>query len=190
MSEPFDQDAERRFVDAVVRGEQEAIVALEQRMMCVNRFLAALNARRGRPLDHHDLADLAQDTVAIAWRKLPEFRPLAPIEVWLHRLCCYEFANALRRRVRERRRNNTGIEMDDLAHDGGTGTMNDDIHLAIERLGGLEADVIRLKHFDGLTFAQIAVRVGSPEATIKARYYRGLAKLERVLRGPGTEGES
>ena len=78
--------------------------------------------------------------------------------------------------------------MDDMTHDGEADTVDDDIHVALERLGGIEADILRLKHFEGLTFAEIARRMGSPENTVKARYYRGLARLERMLRDPGTEG--
>jgi RNA polymerase sigma-70 factor, ECF subfamily len=188
VSEPLDQDAERRFVEAVMRGDREARVGFEMRVRCVTRFLAVLNARRGRPFDEHDLADLAQATIAIAWRKLPAYEPLAQLEVWLHRLCCYEFANALRRRGRERQRSGD-VEVDELTGTSQTAHGHDDLHLALARLGGVEADIIVLKHFDGLTFAEISARTGSPENTVKTRYYRGLARLEAMLRGAAGDGE-
>ena len=190
MSDPFDQEAERRFVEEVIGGQQEAIVTFEKRIRCIGKILAVLNARRGRPLDEHDLADLAQSTIVIAWRKLPTYRPLAPLEVWLHRLCFYEFANALRRRNRERRNRSGEVDVEDLAVADAANNMNDDIHRAIERLGGLEAEIIRLKHFDGLTFAEIALRAQEPENTVKTRYYRGLRRLEQLLRGTDEDGEN
>lgn len=189
MSLAFDQDAERRLVESVVRGEQEAVVVFEKRVRCVSGFLGALNARRGRPLDEHDLADLAQDTIMIAWRKLADYRPLAPLEVWLHRLCCYEFANALRRRGRQRRRHPNGLELDGMPAASQATNVHDDIHLALERLGGIEAEIIQLKHFSGLTFVEIAARMATPENTVKTRYYRGMARLQQMLQKSGGAGE-
>lgn len=189
MSEPFDPEAERRFVAAVIQGQQEAVVVFEERIRCVPRIMAALNARRGRPFGEHDLADLAQNTVMIAFRKLPEYEPLAPLEGWLYRMCCYEFLNALRRRDRDRRIVSTE-EVDDHPDAAATdSTEHDEVHLALERLGGIEAEIIRLKHFDELTFAELATRLAIPENTAKTRYYRGLDKLERLLGGDSHEEE-
>jgi RNA polymerase sigma-70 factor (ECF subfamily) len=191
MPDPFDQQAEDRFVAAVLRGEQEAIVVFETRIRCIPRIMGALNARRGRPFREHDLADLAQNTIVIALRKLPEYKPLAPVESWLYRLCCNEFLNALRQRERDRRVVNDSDEVDSFAGNSTErATTHDEVHLALERLGGLEAETIRLKHFDGLTFVEIAARMGTPENTVKTRYYRGLARLEQLLTRIETPEES
>lgn len=186
MTDPFDQEAERRFREAVLSGRQEARIVFEQRIRCVPRMLAALNARRGRPFPDHDLADLAQDTIVIALRKLPSFQPIAPLEAWLYRLCQYEFLNALRRK-RRRREDPAGDQVETVATQATPERSRfDRLHLALERLGGIEADIIRLKHFDELTFAAIAERLAEPENTIKTRYYRGRRRLEELL-GAKTE---
>lgn len=184
MTDPFDPNAERRFVDGVLAGHPGARAVFEKRIHFVPRMLAALNTRRGRPLAAHDLDDLAQETMLVALRKLPSFRPIAPLEGWLYRLCHYEFLNALRRRGRDRRREQSaGDGLDAVAaNPAAEPTSDETLHLAIERLGGIEAEVIRLKHFDGLTLAEIAARLGEPESTVKARYYRARKKLERLLR--------
>ena len=40
-----------------------------------------------------------------------------------------------------------------------------------------------MKHFEELTFPEIGKRIGMPANTAKTRYYRGLAKLETLMRG-------
>ena len=55
-------------------------------------------------------------------------------------------------------------------------------HGALERLGGVEAETIRIKHFEGLTFEAVGVRLGIPTNTAKTRYYRGMLRLEKLLR--------
>jgi NAD(P)-dependent dehydrogenase (short-subunit alcohol dehydrogenase family) len=40
-----------------------------------------------------------------------------------------------------------------------------------------EADVIRMKHFEDLTFEEIGTRLGNSINTVKTRYYRGISRL-------------
>jgi RNA polymerase sigma factor (sigma-70 family) len=162
-------------------GNEAAVVEFEERVRCVPRILSALNGRRGRPLDEHDLADLVGDTVLIVLRKLDEFEARGPLEGWIYRLCYLEFLNAVRRRGRERRRTEEWV--DDAAGDSGsTHHTHDDVHHCLEQLGGVEAEAIRSKHFDMLTFEEIGERLALPANTVKTRYYRGLARLADKLR--------
>lgn len=181
MNGPFDQEDERRFVARVLDRKPEDVVVFEQRIRCVPRIMAALNARRGRPFRPEEVDDLAQDTMVIAVRKLPEYEPLAPLEGWLHRLCVYEFFNALRRRDRDRRVVSATDEVESRTAEDTDTAAHDEVHLALEQLGGLEAEIIRLKHFEGLTFVEIAARTEASENTVKTRYYRGIDRLEALL---------
>ena len=56
------------------------------------------------------------------------------------------------------------------------------IHLALDRVGGHDADTVRLKHFEGLTFDEIGTRLDISPNTAKTRYYRGMSKLQEILR--------
>jgi RNA polymerase sigma-70 factor (ECF subfamily) len=183
IAEHFDQRAEVAFVQAVLAGQEQAVVKFEERMRCVPRILGALNARRGHPLGEHELADLVQDTIVVVLRKLDEFAAHAPLEGWMYRLCFLEFLNAVRRRGRALRRTSELVEEPEAAGVDDLGEhVYDDVYRALELLGGHEADTIRLKHFDGLTFREIGDRVGVPANTAKTRYYRGLARLGELLR--------
>lgn len=157
------------------------MATFEERLQCVPRFLGALNRRRGYALDEHDLADLVGKTVVIAMEKLGEFEAHVPLEGWLYRLCHFELLNALRRRARERRRNAELPDADSVPTQDADRHQHEDVHRALERLGGVEAETIRMKHFAELTFQEIGARLGMPANTVKTRYYRGLEKLERIL---------
>lgn len=185
----FDPARELAFARAVLAGSEAAIVTFEERMLCVPRILGALNRRRGRPLDDHDVADLVQDTIVVVLRKLDEFAAYVPLEGWIYRLCYLEFLNAVRRRDRRRQR---AVELDEVAahtdakdvrHD------HDDLHEALARVGGAEAETIRMKHFAELTFQEIGAMLGMPANTAKTRYYRGMAKLAELLRATRSHEE-
>ena len=45
--------------------------------------------------------------------------------------------------------------------------------------------MIRLKHFQELTFEEISSRLSIPANTAKTKYYRGLEKLRETLRAHG-----
>lgn len=179
--EPFDSARELAFVRAVMARREPDVVTFIQRMLCVPRMLGAMNRRRGRPLDDHDLEDLVHDTIAIAWRKLGEFRAIVPLEGWTYQLCYLEFLNAVRRRGRERQK---WVALDDVAEAAGAKTLHeyDDLYLAIDEIGGAEAEVIRMRHFAELTFQEIGAMLGLPANTAKTRYHRGMQRLTERLR--------
>jgi RNA polymerase sigma factor (sigma-70 family) len=170
--EPFDAARELAFVRAVLAGREPEVVLFEQRMLCVPRMVGALNRRRARPLQDHDLSDLVQDTILIVLRQL---------EGWIYRLCYLEFLNAVRRRGRQREQSMEPGELpltasaDTASHD------HDDLHLALEELGGAEAEVIRMKYFTDLTYQEIAELLAEPANTIKTRYHRAMTKLTERL---------
>jgi len=51
----------------------------------------------------------------------------------------------------------------------------------LNRVGGIEARVIRLKHLESLTFEELSARLDLPANTAKTYYYRGLARLRAML---------
>jgi RNA polymerase sigma-70 factor (ECF subfamily) len=187
--EPFDSARELAFVRAVMAGREADVVTFIERMLCVPRMLGAMNRRRGRPLDDHDLEDLVNDTIVIALRKLGEFRAIVPLEGWTYQLCYLEFLNAVRRRGRERQK---WVELDDVAAAAGAGARYeyDDLYRALDELGGAEAEVIRMRHFAELTFQEIGVMLGLPANTAKTRYHRGMQRLaERLHHRRHREGD-
>jgi len=167
-----------------MRGEPDAVDLLGQRMRIVPRVLAAQNARSGRPLDVHELADLTQDALTVAWSKLSRFDASRPLDAWLCRIGIFESSNFIRKK---RRRANLleGVarDMDGRHHASSMGEWggHEELYRELERLDAPQADVIRLRHFENRSFEEAASELRVPLGTAKSNYYRGLVKLRGVL---------
>jgi RNA polymerase sigma factor (sigma-70 family) len=176
--------ADLALVRAAARGDEGARAELARRLAAVLRILAALNRRHGSRLTQEDVEDLAQDTFLLAWRKLDTFGGHTELEGWLYRFCALEYLNRLRRNARAPIR--AVLDPEELGHASSEERLDGRIE-AIERLlaelGPPDEDVIRLKHYEGLSFESIAGRLAIPPSTIKTRYYRGIAWMQRRLRG-------
>lgn len=174
---------DREMVHSVLKRRPDAVVQFIDRMGCVPRFLSSRNARMGRPLSQTELQDVTQEVLTIVWRKLASFEGKSSLETWVYRICAFEFSNALRRH----RRRETGVTHDEevlLQVPEETAEPVGDVEALREELDRLqddEADIIRLKHYDDLTFAEIGERLGLSDNTAKTRYYRGLRRLKDAL---------
>ncbi|MEM7203491.1 MAG: sigma-70 family RNA polymerase sigma factor [Planctomycetota bacterium] len=158
-------------------GDRGAQAEWVRRMRCVPAIVAAINVRMNRALPRDQLAELAQDCLVTIWRRLGTFEGRATLETWAHRFCFLEYMN----RLRQRRRQTSTTE--DLTGDVADRAAEDyrDLESGLVRLGPPESDIIRLKHFEELTFPQIGARLGISPNTAKTHYYRGLQWLRRHL---------
>jgi len=177
-----DAEADFHLVRAFLVRDAVATAAMAERLQIIPRILSGLCRRFRFPMTSDDLADVAQDAVAVALRKLDQLRPNVPLDAWLHRLCSYELSNALRRKSRTRAEPlpeelpGPEVRAIELLE------RREMVSLALERLSPDEASVVRLHHLEGLTFTVIAARMGVTENTVKGRYYRGIAALSVILR--------
>lgn len=190
--------AERPFADdlvlarACLAGDELALARLVRRLACIPRILEALSARIGRPLDEQELEDLGQETLVLAWRKLETFTGEARLETWTYGLARLELMNAIRRKRRRPEFHREAPAQEPEQGDPAPPNRHDRDYLvaALGRLDPSEGDVVRLKHFEDLTFDDVAARLGLTPSTAKTRYYRGLARLHERLRGQLGDGGS
>ncbi|MCP3920095.1 MAG: sigma-70 family RNA polymerase sigma factor [bacterium] len=175
-------DNDLALVRAARDREPAAVRALAERLTCIPRILAVLNARSGAVLTAHDIEDLCQEVTLLVLAKLGEYRPIRPLEAWVYRICALQMMNARRRasarQVRHARL--TGL------HAAAPQAVPDPLRSEVveKSMRALEPEcevAIRLKHFDGLSFTQIGERLDVSPNTIKGRYYRGLDALRRSL---------
>jgi RNA polymerase sigma-70 factor (ECF subfamily) len=171
-------------VEGFLAGAPEAQRRLMERLQLVARLLALFNRRRGCQLSRADLEDLAQDTQIKILEKLSTFRGEATLANWLYRFCLLEFANRIRRTQRAAR---VQISQETVEERGGLVQSPDPLDYeildsALGKLGSPEADIVRLKHYEQLTFREIGKRLGLSPNTAKTQYYRGIAWLQRELR--------
>jgi RNA polymerase sigma factor (sigma-70 family) len=163
------------------RTAQEHLLA---RLRCVPRMLAAKNAQHGRALDDVELEDLAQETILTIWRKRAEYTGRSSIETWIYPFCYHHLMNRLRGRARRPR--TLPLE---AANSVPTRSEDDFgfVYRALAEVGPPDEDVLRLKHFEQLTFDEIGRVLGIPPSTAKTRYYHGLERLRTLLAAHGRE---
>jgi RNA polymerase sigma-70 factor (ECF subfamily) len=182
MDEPSDRARDLELARNFLRDPGHHATEMAERLMVVARIVPVLSHRRASGLDTHELADVVQDVTLLALRKLAEYQGRGSLNAWLYALCDFELLNCCRRRRRERTRERTGIETD-IAAEPDDVQAADTVHAALVRLGGYEADIIRMHLLDGLDFGAIAESLRLTVANVKSRYYRGLQRLKAAFGG-------
>ncbi len=179
---PSEFEADLQLVEAARRGETDAARELARRLRCIPRILTALNRRSHAPLSHHDLEDLAGQVTLTVLRKLGEFRPINVLEAWVYRICALQMLNAWRRRgAQVARRTRLTPQIADAPHPFSDPLRSAAIEKALSQLDSECEAVVRLKHFEGLSFPEIGSRLSISPNTAKGRYYRALDRLRHLL---------
>ena len=179
----FDPVEERSFVERVVERDPQALEQFARRIACVPRMLGARNRRLGRPLSDDELAEVAQDAFLVVLRRLREWQPIAPLESWIHGICCLQLADAIRGKGRRRAMLSSDPELLVDGKDAFNQLLDSsEAQHLLGILSGLESQVLRLKHFEDLTFPEIGLRLDISPNTAKTLHYRGLSKLRDMLR--------
>lgn len=173
-------------VREILRRDRGAGPRLTKKLACVPRFLASRNAQMGAPLPDSELEDVVQDVLVVIWSKLERYRGHVPLEVWVYRICSLELLNAVRRRRsgwRERAVSDRVLEEEAGASsgDGSEFERRERLYAALDRLPEDERELVRLKHFEDLSFTEIGERLGLSANTAKTRYYRGVKRLTGLL---------
>jgi RNA polymerase sigma-70 factor (ECF subfamily) len=151
-----------------------------EHMRCVPRYLCVLNHRLGRPFSDHELEDLSQETLVEIWRRLDSYAGLASLQTWAFSFC----QQVMSSRMRSRKRRPASAELSDSqgSPDAPASSLDfEHVHNALERLPARDATIIRLKHFEELTFEQIAERLAMPPSSAKADYHRSIERLRELL---------
>jgi len=151
-----------------------------------------------------DAEELLGDLFVRLVRMIGSYTHDGRFEAWLFRIA----TNLARDRVRRARRAPVTLSLDTESSGNGQGEGGsswedsaslshpppkdplvlredmDRLQQAVARLPEAEREVILLRHFSGLSFAEIAEAMGTPLGTALARAHRGLGKL-RALMGDG-----
>lgn len=187
MERKADHPSDLLLVQAVLRREPRAIDALVQRLRCIPRILALLNQRMGGILGPEDLNDLTQDTLARLWPRMENYTGQAALETWVYGYCFNGFMNAVRKGRRRRVTTSLSDSMPGPVVPA-AGLEYDDLERGLERLDERETRIIRLKYYDDLTFEEIGGRLGISPNTAKTCFYRGMRRLEELLRNASEDG--
>lgn len=145
--------------------------------------------------------DLLGELFARLVRTLPDYQHDGRFEGWLFRIA----TNLARDRVRKKRRAPITVSLD-IEGAGGQGDGEaaswreladisgrppeanleleeevDALQRALVQLPPAEREVILLRHFSGMSFAEIAEAMSTPLGTALARSHRGLARLRELM---------
>ena len=184
----------RRLVRRIVRhGSRKAADQLVR-----GHFDALYGFIRRQVPDSDTALNLTQESLIAILKSLPSYDPdRAAFTTWAWRIATYKVIDARRRR----RLDEVSIEhphawpglehkedhplelVDDRLPDPVNETLSRDLLARIERRVALEdpavQEVYRLHLYAGMTFAEIAAGSATPEATVKARYFRLIATIRK-----------
>jgi RNA polymerase sigma-70 factor (ECF subfamily) len=173
----FDGDPDAELVARCLGGEVDAfepLVLRDQRVL-YNVAWRLLG-------DREEARDVVQGAFVKAWQKLGTFDPRHRFFSWIYRIVVNESLNA-----RSRRPPHQTLEGSELPGTGGpeealrSRERTDCLQKALLRLAGDDREVIVLRHFAELSYAEIGETLGIEEKTVKSRLHEARQRLGRVL---------
>lgn len=147
-----------------------------------------------RTFDVDAAGDLTAETFAVAFAHRRRFRGTGEdaAGAWLYGIARHQLSRYLRRGAAERRAvRRLGIEVPQIAPDEAARLLEEAEARAVpalDRLGAGQRDAVWLRVVEGLSYTEIAARLGVSEPAARARVSRGLRALAGILDAGTTEG--
>ncbi len=170
-------------VRGAVAGDEGAMRRLASRLARIPAMIGARDRLMGGRLSAHDIDDASQEAIAAIWAKLSTYNGTCPIEGWAHGFALRLHLKALSARTKTGTGVLPGADSGPYAEDS-TVILGDEyrlVHDSIDGLQGTQAFIVRERHFEDQSFVKIAESLGLSPATVKTKYYRGLARLRDRL---------
>jgi RNA polymerase sigma-70 factor (ECF subfamily) len=143
----------------------------------LHRHAAALARNRA------DAEDLVQDTLERALRALPRLRPDSNVGAWLNTLMNHRFIDAWRSNRRTRpleTADNIAAPEPELPRPW-LEISDAEIKRGIDALPVSAADILRLRYYRRLSYAEIGRRLGITGDTVGTRLFRARRRLQLIL---------
>jgi RNA polymerase sigma-70 factor (ECF subfamily) len=172
------------FTRRVIAREPAALDELNRRLACLPAMVRYQHQRLGGTLNALELEDVVRETTLALWMKLPTFEGRSTLETWAFRFAMLEILKALQARARRAQSLETPEEHADHRAENESQELAFDpaeLRSGLDELSPDAALVIRMRHWDERSFEEIAENTRLPVNTVKARYYRGLARLKEIL---------
>ncbi|GGZ61504.1 RNA polymerase sigma factor RpoE [Lysobacter xinjiangensis] len=185
-----DAQLDRELVERVQRGDSAAFDVL------VRRYQHRTVGLIGRYVhDWSECQDVAQEVFMRAYRALGNFRGDAQFSTWLHRIAVNTAKNHLvaqNRRpptddidVMDAEQFDTSLRLRDTdtpEHELLRQEIETTVMDAVNRLPGELRDAITLREVEGLSYDEIAERMGCPIGTVRSRIFRAREAIDAQLR--------
>lgn len=174
---PTDAELARRVAD----GDRGALEYLFQ------EYGGAVRAMAARVLRNDDLADdVVQDTFVSFWKAPQRFdEDRGSLRTFLVTIAHRRSVDIVRSEVARTRREERPPDPDhyDVAEEVLTRNLSESVRAALAELAEGEREAISLAYFGGLSYVEVARRLGQPEGTVKSRIRSGMKKLSVSLAG-------
>jgi RNA polymerase sigma-70 factor (ECF subfamily) len=136
----------------------------------------------GLLMDREDALEVTQVTFLRAWRAFGRFDLTRPLYPWLYKIArnrCYS-------RLADRKRQPALLELEDTRCANGNNRsklvdLREDISRALAQLKPEFREIIILRHFEELSYKEIAMVVGCPEGTVMSRLHAARRALRHHL---------
>jgi RNA polymerase sigma-70 factor (ECF subfamily) len=191
---PNSQMSDEQLVEAFQAGQLAAYDEL------VSRWQGKIRGAVWRVLGStEDAADITQEAFLRAFRGLKAFKREAKFSSWIYQIALNLCRDSLRRK-----KGKNYVSLDEPESQAPLlvskspspfeltqgKEIADRVRLAIQKLTEDQREVIILKEYEGLTFAEIAETLGLPPSTVKTRLYRGLVEMKQHLARDGVTSAS
>ncbi len=183
-------ETDAELVKRVQRGEKRAFDFL------VSKYQSKIFTIIGRFVsDQAEVYDVAQETFIKAYRALPDFRGDSAFYTWIYRIAINTAKNYLT--SRGRRPPSSDIDSQD-AESYGVGValrenaspekllMRDQLQAIIfDTIDNLQQDLkqaIMLREIEGLSYEDIALKMGCPVGTVRSRIFRAREAIDEKIK--------
>lgn len=183
---PIQHPADLRLAQAAIHQDPAAQDELMARLGCIPAMLRSRSGRIGYRLPAEELDELVQRSLAALWAKLPSYDGRAALESWACGIALFELLKWKDRLHASDRILELVEGSHTAARDNDPDVDSEAVAKALQRLGPPGDEIVRLRHFENMTFEEISKVLQTPSKTVMTRYYRALERL-RVLLGPVLE---
>jgi RNA polymerase sigma factor (sigma-70 family) len=138
-----------------------------------------------------DAADVVADTMLVAWRRIDQVPNGDEARLWLYGVARRVLANGRRGEQRRERLAERLAQFVERAVADAVEpvVVNDALHQALDSLQLLDAEIIRLIAWEGLSPAEVAMVLDMPAATVRTRLHRARRKLRTQMEAIETTTE-
>ena len=169
------------FVARLASGDRSALESL------FNEHGGAVKSIAARVLRDDALADdVVQDTFVQLWRNPNRYDPArGTLRTFLVTIAHRRAVDIVRSEVARSRREQKPPDPDysTVEEEVWSRTLSETVRRALDELAEGERQAISLAYFSGLSYVEVAKKLGQPEGTVKSRIRSGMKKLSTSLVG-------
>lgn len=137
--------------------------------------------------NHHDADEVAQKTFVSAYKNLAGFEGRASLKTWLFRIAMNYSKNLIRDRARhvgEEVNERSAFDISPVENDIETHERRELVREALENLPPRQREVLQMRAFGDMSFAEIAQASGISVSAAKVNYHYAVKALKLLMASP------